>query len=59
VQNGFVESFNGRMREEFLNKTLSRNLAHARELIADWVTDKIPPGPTRLSGLCDHPGWNT
>ena len=26
MQNGFVESFNGRMRDEFLNETLFRNL---------------------------------
>ncbi|WP_139307446.1 IS3 family transposase [Rhodovulum sp. ES.010] len=39
MQNGFVESFNGRMRDEFLNETLFRNLAHARDLIAAWVAD--------------------
>ncbi len=39
MQNGFVESFNGRMRDEFLNETLFRNLTHARDLIAAWVTD--------------------
>ncbi len=36
--NVFVESFNGRMRDEFLNETLFRNLAHARDLITAWVT---------------------
>lgn len=39
MQNGFVESFNGRMRDEFLNETAFRNLAHARDLIAAWVDD--------------------
>lgn len=39
MQNGFVESFNGRMRDEFLNETLFRSLAHARELTAAWVSD--------------------
>ena len=39
ARHGFVESFNGRMRDEFLNETLFRNLAHARDLIAAWVTD--------------------
>lgn len=39
MQNGFVESFTGRMRDEFLNETLFRNLAHARELISAWVAD--------------------
>ena len=36
---GFVNSFNGRMRDKFLNKTLFRNLAHARDLISAWVVD--------------------
>jgi putative transposase len=39
MQNGFVESFNGRMRDELLNETMFRNLAHARVIIAAWVTD--------------------
>jgi transposase InsO family protein len=34
MQNGFVERFNGRMRDDSLNETLFRNLAHARDLIA-------------------------
>jgi len=34
MQNGFVESFNGRMRDELLNETMFRNLAHARVMIA-------------------------
>lgn len=39
MQNGFVESFNGRMRDELLNETMFRNLAHARVLISAWATD--------------------
>ncbi|KRW95210.1 hypothetical protein AQY21_15905 [Paracoccus sp. MKU1] len=39
MQNGFAESFNGRMRDELLNETMFRNLAHARVEIAAWVTD--------------------
>jgi putative transposase len=39
MQNGFVESFNGRMRDELLNETLFRGLDHAREKIAAWVAD--------------------
>ncbi len=39
MQNGFVESFNGRMRDEFLNETLFRNLTHARDKIDAWVSD--------------------
>lgn len=39
MQNGFVESFNGRMRDELLNETMFRNLAHARVMIAAWAAD--------------------
>ena len=39
MQNGFVESFNGRMRDELLNETMFRNLAHARIVIASWAAD--------------------
>ena len=39
TQNAFVESFNGRMRDELLNDTLFTSLAHAREKIAAWAHD--------------------
>src|SRR3546814_7063258 len=34
MQNGYVESFNGRMRDELLNETLFLSLDHARVVIA-------------------------
>ena len=39
MQNGFCESFNGRMRDELLNECLFFGLAHARIEIAAWVAD--------------------
>ncbi|MFG1306054.1 IS3 family transposase [Xanthobacter autotrophicus] len=36
MQNGFVESFNGRFRDECLNETLFSSLAQARAAIAAW-----------------------
>ena len=39
MQNGFIESFNGRMRDELLNETMFRNLTHARIVIAAWAAD--------------------
>lgn len=39
MQNGFCESFNGRMRDELLNESLFFGLAHARERIAAWADD--------------------
>ncbi|NEW90003.1 IS3 family transposase [Rhodopseudomonas sp. WA056] len=39
MQNGFVESFNGRMRDELLNETLFFDLDDARTKIAAWIID--------------------
>jgi transposase InsO family protein len=39
MQNGFCESFNGRMRDELLNESLFFGLDHARTKIADWAGD--------------------
>jgi putative transposase len=37
MQNGYIESFNGRMRDELLNESLFFGLDHARELIAAYA----------------------
>jgi putative transposase len=39
TQNAFIESFNGRLRDELLNETLFRSLAHARAVLSDWKED--------------------
>lgn len=39
VENAFVESFNGRMRDECLNEHWFLDLPHARTAIEDWRTD--------------------
>ena len=39
TQNAFIESFNGRLRDELLNETLFGSLDHAREALADWKED--------------------
>jgi putative transposase len=38
-QNGFSESFNGRLRDELLNETLFRSLPDARAKLQDWRRD--------------------
>ena len=38
-QNAFVESFNGRLRDECLNETLFSSLPHARSVLAAWRAD--------------------
>ena len=39
TQNAFIESFNGRLRDELLNETLFPSLTHARATLADWRDD--------------------
>lgn len=38
-QNAFVESFNGKIRDECLNENLFYSLAQAREIISKWRND--------------------
>ena len=52
MQNAFVESFNGRFRDECLNENLFDNLRHARQIIEDWRIDYNTERPhTSLNGL--------
>ena len=39
MQNGFVESFNGRMRDELLNEAMFRDMPHARAAVRASATD--------------------
>lgn len=39
TQNAFVESFNGRLRDECLNETLFTSLLQARAVLATWQQD--------------------
>src|SRR4030095_7469334 len=50
MQNGFCESFNGRMRDELLNETLFFSLDHARTTIADWADDNNETRPHSALG---------
>jgi hypothetical protein len=36
---GFIESFNGRLRDEVLNETLFSSIVHARAILAEWRAD--------------------
>jgi putative transposase len=38
-QNAFIESFNGRLRDELLNATLFSSLAHAQAVLTEWRRD--------------------
>jgi putative transposase len=52
MQNGFVESFNGRLRDECLNEHLFANLNEARQIIEEWRIDYNTNRPhSSLNGL--------
>ena len=52
MQNAFVESFNGRLRDECLNEHIFGNLAEARKTIETWRIDYNTQRPhTSLGGL--------
>ena len=60
TQNGFVESFNGRLRDECLNEHLFRTMPHARQLIADWRDDYNHQRPhSSLNGMTPWEYANT
>ena len=44
-QNAFIESFNGRLRDELLNETLFTSLSHVRDALAIWQDDYNTIGP--------------
>jgi putative transposase len=57
MQNGFCESFNGRMRDELLNESLFLDLDHARSRIANWIDDynqRRPHSALRYLTPCDR-----
>ena len=55
MQNGLVESFNGRMREECLNEHLFPSLRYASRMIAAWRADyNHQRTHSSLAGLTPH-----
>lgn len=52
IQNAFVESFNGRIRNECLNERTFSSLAEALRIIEAWRIDYTPSGPIRASAAC-------
>ena len=52
TQNAFIESFNGRLRDELLNETLFQSLPHARTVLEAWRQDYNAERPhSRLGWL--------
>jgi len=50
TQNAFIESFNGKFRDEYLNDNVFSTLAETREIIEDWRLDYNQRRPHRSLG---------
>ena len=57
VQNAFVESFNGRFRDECLNEEWFVSLAHARAVIEDWRIHCNTTRPHSALGCLTPAAW--
>jgi Integrase core domain len=57
VQNAFVESCIGRSRDELLNETLFRSLAHARAVLNGWRADYNTDRPHSRLGWMSPAGY--
>jgi putative transposase len=55
-QNGFMESFNGRLRDECLNEHVFSSLAEARRMIEAWRVDYNSVRPAFEPRLSDTAG---
>lgn len=53
MQNGYVEGFNGRMRDELLCETPFMSMAHARGEIAVWIEDHNQERPHSSLGYAN------
>lgn len=58
TQNAFCEAFNARFRDECLNETLFRDIAHARVAIASWVCDYNTARPHSALGYKTPAAFN-
>ena len=69
-ENGYNESFNGKLRDEFLNREIFYNLNEAKVLIENWRKEYNtvrphsslgyrPPAPEAVQSLIFEPFWFT
>lgn len=56
MQNGYIASFNGKVRDECLNEHWFTSLAQAREVIGEWRRDHDEVRPHSSCGRIPRPG---
>jgi len=55
MDNAYIESFNGKLRDECLNEHWFLNLKHAQEIIEKWLTEYNPERPhSSLGDMTPH-----
>ncbi len=55
-ENGFIESFNGKLRDELLNGEIFETLLEAKVLIERWRAEYNTVRPHSALGSCPRPG---
>jgi transposase InsO family protein len=67
-ENGYNESFNGKLRDEVLNREVFYNIKEAKVLIEKWRKNTVrphssldyrPPAPEAIQPLTFEPFWFT
>ncbi|HEY9898575.1 MAG TPA: IS3 family transposase [Pantanalinema sp.] len=58
VENAYIESFNGKFRDECLNTHVFKNMLHARALISAWRDDYNQVRPHSALGLLSPQEFN-
>jgi putative transposase len=59
IQNAFIESFNGRLRDEVLNETLFPSLSYALIALGEWRADYNGNRPHSRLGWLTPPEYAT
>jgi transposase InsO family protein len=52
-ENGYIESFNGKLRDELLNREIFTTLTEAKVLIADWLCGIERLHKCQSSAICN------
>jgi hypothetical protein len=57
-ENGYVESFDGKMRDELLNGEVFDTLLEANVIVGQWVKQRFPHTPRWVKGSRRRRSWS-